>query len=59
MPAKLERALTRLLLVVIAAAAATLGRAYEGAAQASLWLLAGVALVGLVTPLPTMREEQD
>jgi len=57
MSAKLERFLTRLLLVAIAAAAITVAGHYSGNAQASLYFLAAVALGGLLAPIPTMRRD--
>jgi hypothetical protein len=59
MPAKLERVLTRLLLIIIATDALTLAARYQGAAQVSLCLLAVVAAAGLGTPILTLREEED
>ncbi len=57
MTPKLERFLTRLLLVLIAAASITLAGRFEGEAQASLYFLAAVALGGLLAPIPTARRE--
>lgn len=57
MTPKLERFLTRLLLVLIAAAAVVMAGRYDGEAQASLYFLAAVAMGGLLAPIPTARRE--
>lgn len=59
MSPKLERFLTRLLLVVIAAAAITTAGRYDGEAQAALYFLAAVAIGGLLAPIPTARRESE
>jgi hypothetical protein len=57
MSPRLERFLTRLLLVVIAASAISLAGRYDGEAQASLYFLAAVAVGGLLAPIPTARPD--
>ncbi len=59
MPANLERHLTRLLLIVIGADALALATRYEGAAQASLCVLAVVAAAGLHGMIVEAKKEQD
>ncbi len=59
MSPRLERFLTRLLLVIIAAAGITTAGRYEGEAQAALYFLAAVALGGLLAPIPTARRERE
>jgi hypothetical protein len=57
MSPKLERFLTRLLLVTVAASAIVMAGRYDGEAQASLYFLAAVALGGLLAPIPTSRPD--
>jgi hypothetical protein len=59
MTPRLERLLTRLLLVIIAAAAISLAGRFDGEAQASLYFLAAVALGGLLAPIPTARPDSE
>jgi hypothetical protein len=59
MSPRLERFLTRLLLVIVAAAAISLAGRYDGEAQASLYFLAAVALGGLLAPIPTARPDRE
>lgn len=59
MPAKFERFLNRLLLIIITAAAISLAPRYDDPATAALYFLAAVAFGGLFTPIPTLRRDDE